>query len=273
MSACAPATRTVFFGAPVWNHSGFVGKLYPRSARKGDFLYHYARQFNSIELNTTYYGADALRLERWRDATPPGFRFSPKFERVITHDRRLRRVEDLTEKFCNTIRTLGDRLGPLWALLPPSFGPADLSWLAAFLKSFPADLQLAVEVRHPDWFAPEHLERLLALFEEYGVITVISDTAGRRDVLHMRLSAPHAFIRFGGNSLHASDYSRLAEWADRLAAWFEQGLETVWFFFHQPDESQASELGVAFAAELRARGIEARPPQLHVAGVQGELFG
>lgn len=262
-----PDSVCVFLGAPIWNHAGFVGKLYPPGARPADYLRNYARQFNSIELNVTYYGADPARLAKWAAQTPPGFRFCPKFPREISHERRLRGVEQETERFYETCRALGDRLGPLWILLPPGFGPPELDRLQHFLRDLPPDLELAVEAREPAWYSDSSAgRRLFDLLEGVGAAAILTDTAGRRDVLHMRPTAPFAFLRFAGNDLHPLDEPRVDAWIRRLGRWFEAGLKRVYWFLHQPEplEDRNAELGVYVRRRMQELlGIELSGPQLY----------
>jgi uncharacterized protein YecE (DUF72 family) len=89
--------------------------------------------------------------------------------------------------------------------------------------------------------------------ESFGVIALITDVAGRRDVLHMCLTAPAVMVRFVGNSLHPTDFSRIDAWIGRLKQWLEQGLREIYFFVHEPDNVQAPELIRYVIQELNAR--------------------
>ncbi len=241
-----------YCGAPVWNHAGLAAKLYPRGARSGDFLKHYARQFNSVELNATYYGLNPAALDRWRAVVPPGFLFCPKMLKSVTHERGLYDAATLTGEFCAGIRILGESLGPIFALLPPSFGPERLRVLVQWIEQWPSDLELTIELRHPAWFADVKARAyLFAALRARSVIAALTDSAGRRDVLHQTLSGRAAFIRFLGNRLHKSDFARLNDWVDRLAAWKRCGLARAFLFLHQPDEALVPEL--AQHLDLRVR--------------------
>src|SRR5690606_38870043 len=94
-----------------------------------------------------------------------------------------------------------------------------------------------VEVRHKDWFkdiaARKDLFDMLHRLKKGAVIT---DAAGRRDCMHMELPVADTFIRFVGNGLHPTDYSRIDEWIERLDNWMKQGLQSAYFFLHQHDE-------------------------------------
>src|SRR5690606_11765459 len=100
-----------------------------------------------------------------------------------------------------------------------NFKPKDFVRLATFLLDFPKGYPLAVEVRNSEWFADAATaEEFYQLLEETDKTNIIVDTAGRRDMMHMRLTSPIAFIRYVGAN-HPSDYTRLDEWVERIAEW------------------------------------------------------
>jgi uncharacterized protein YecE (DUF72 family) len=270
-----PATPQIYIGCPIWTCKDWLGKLYPAGAKDKDFLHYYTRQFNTIELNTTHYRIpDADTIRRWKAASTPTFRFSPKFPQQISHDNALHGVESETLAFCEAIRGLDTHLGVSFLQLPPYFTPAQLPALAHFLEKFPKDIPLAVEFRHPDWFkdSVESIEAF-ALLENFGVSTVITDVAGRRDVLHQRLTTPTAFIRFVGNDLHPTDYTRIEEWASRLSKWIDQGLHAIYFFVHEPENTHSPELVLYLIRQLNRRlDLQLPEPRIAAQPVQGSLF-
>ena len=235
--ASAPAPPAVYVGCPIWTNKAWLGSYFPASIKEADYLHHYARQFNSIELNTTHYRIpDAPTVRKWRDAVPTGFKFCPKMPQSISHERELYNADELTTAFCRAISGLEDRLGPAFLQLPPTFGPEHLRRLERYLLDFPDYVPLAVELRHPRWFADTGLrDTVFALFEALNKTLVLTDVAGRRDVLHQRLTTPTAFIRFNGHGLGNSDYRRADAWAERLASWLRAGLHTAYVFIHQKD--------------------------------------
>lgn len=227
-----------YLGATGWGVRSWVGLIYPKGTSAAQYLFHYTRQFNTIEFNTTHYRLpEAALVQRWYEQSAEDFRFCPKVMQRISHSRHFAADQDLVERFCEAMALFGEKLGWCFLQLPPSFGPSEnnLNQLEHLLKRF--SLRLCVEVRHPGWFADQEAgAALFDLLEKCGVGTVITDVAGRRDVCHMTLTAKVAMIRFVGNNLHPTDHVRLREWADRLKEWAEQGLREVYFFMHQPDE-------------------------------------
>jgi uncharacterized protein YecE (DUF72 family) len=226
-----PAPR-VYIGAPVWSHPGWVGSLYPRKTPSKEFLRFYSRQFNSIELNSTFYRIpDDKTLTHWREMTPPDFRFSPKLNQGISHGVR---GAQLLGEFTSRIVALGDRLGMSFLQLPPSFSRNQLPTLRALLAQLPKNFSLAVEFRHPSWFIGQRLSPdAFDLLQELNLSTVITDTTSRRDVLHCSLTSNKVMIRFLGNELHPSDFARMDQWTQRIADWIQNGADEIYFFAHQ----------------------------------------
>jgi uncharacterized protein YecE (DUF72 family) len=265
----------LYIGPTGYNMKPWVGKWYPPGAVERHFLRHYGAQFNTIEHNTTHYRIpDLATIERWRTAVPPDFRFCPKIPQSISHAADLGRSTSDTAIFCEHIAALGTALGPCFMQLPPHFGPRDLLLLEQYISVFPKNIPLAIEVRHPSFFADAAAgEAFFDLLQAFGMHAVITDVAGRRDVAHMRLASATVLIRFVGNGLHPSDYERVKEWSARLAIWFEQGLEAAYFFTHEPDNLLAPELAAycheVFSAQMPQ--VTMRGPQ-PVAGQQGSLF-
>lgn len=284
-AAEAPARErgVVRFGLAGWADKDFVGELLAPGTPAADFLRLHARAYTTNELNTTYYGIDAGRIERWRAATPKEFRFCPKLPAAITHGGALVGVEDEMERFVELVREFGGRLGRAWGLLPIEFSPAQGPALEAFVKRWARELPLAFEVRGATWFRDAAsgrnaaFERLCDLFEEHDVALVLSDVAGRRDVCHGRLTARDAIVRFVGNRPHPSDAVRIDAWAERIARWCDAGLQTCHVFVHQRRDPEAVETTRIFRAAIeRATGrdpLPGFPTRSEVARAeQGSLF-
>jgi len=266
---------SIYIGPTGYNMKPWVGKWYPPGAKDKHFLRHYGEQFNTIEHNTTHYRIpDMATVARWRDETPADFRFCPKIPQSISHAPNLGLHSTETRVFCEAISELGEKLGCCFMQLPPGFGPRDIVVLDKFLESFPKTIPLAIEVRHPLFFkAGVESEQFFELLTAHHCPAVITDVAGRRDVCHLRLTAEKTLIRFVGNGLHPSDYTRVQDWAQRLKTWFDAGLQEAYFFAHEPDNLLAPELAQycveVFAAMMPS--VSLRGPKM-VSGQQGTLF-
>ena len=137
--------------------------------------------------------------------------------------------------------------------MPPHFRFADLPIFEKYIAKFPKSIKLAVEIRHETWFSDAHnFKTFFDLLEHHGISAVITDVAGRRDVLHQRLTTPTAVIRFVGNNLLPTDYTRIDEWVLRLKSWCEQGLQQVYFFTHEPDNINAPTLAKYLHDKIKA---------------------
>lgn len=251
----APQTKTVllrnqpdapfevYVGCAKWNRTELKG-FYPRGTK--DELTYYATQFNSIELNATFYAMPGWQqVETWKNKTPEGFKFFPKLTNTISHFKRLIDVKEPVENFCNAISNFEDRLGMAFLQLHDNFKPKDFDRLEHVLNHFPKGIPLGVEVRNAEWFTAENENRLCDLLEKNQMANIIVDTAGRRDMLHMRLTGPVAFVRYVGAN-HPSDMERLEDWIKRIKTWREQGLQKLYFFVHQNIEIESPLLAAHF---------------------------
>jgi uncharacterized protein YecE (DUF72 family) len=265
----AKASPRIFVGAPAWAHPSWVGRVYPRGTRGAASLDAYGAAYDAIELNATGYGVpEAATLAGWRDRVPATFRFCPKVPRVSTHVGPRDEIGRGVASFVEAVRPLGDRLGPIFLQLPPSFGPASLPILEEAIAAVPRDVAVAVELRHPDWFARGRLiapaERALA---RRGAAAIVTDVAGRRDVCHASVTGAFAFVRFVGVAPHPVDAQRIDAWAARFAELFARGLRAAFFFVHEPIADVTPEM-LAHAADAfqQATGIAARAPRADLEG-------
>ncbi len=264
----------VYIGCPVWTDRGYIGKLYPPKTRSEKFLHHYCRQFNAVEVNATHYNIPQPNvIKKWKEAAVPGFKFSPKFPQNISHRKDFFERRELIDHFLGTIYGLGKNLGRSFIQFPPYFKPDQMENLYHFFEGLPEDFEIAVEVRHEDWFNQALvLEELGDMLHHFGIPLVITDVSGRRDVLHQMLTTNEAFIRFTGNDLHPSDYNRINDWVERIVKWLEEGVNTIYFYMHEPEKHNCADLATYMIDQLnQLTKLNLNPPQLY-SGVQKGLF-
>ncbi len=265
-----------FVGCPRWSSPEWVGRLYPKGAPQGQYLYYYSRSFNGIELNSTHYRIPTRELVfKWRISTPSGFHFSPKIPQSISHYGKLSVGGNELTRFLEAIEGFEDRLGCSFVQLHPSFGPDWFNNLVLFLQAWPQEFPLAIEFRHPDWFDHHRLTpRLEVLLRKHQVTALVTDVAGRRDVLHQSLTTDTLMLRLVGNSLHPTDYQRADDWLDRIEHWVDHGLKTLYLFPHEPGDGQAADFGEYIIRQLNERfNLKLPIPQLpQVPGSQLGLF-
>lgn len=242
------AKLDVYVGCAKWNRTDLKG-FYPRGIK--DELGYYATKFNSIELNATFYGIPSVQqVETWANKTAGDFKFFPKITNTISHYKRLKGVESLTEEFCMNVSNFGTKLGMVFLQLHDNFSYKDFDKLKYFIEKFPKGIPLALELRNNCWFNDfEVSDELYPFLKGNKITNIIVDTAGRRDLLHMHLTTPTAFVRYVGAN-HSTDYSRLDDWIERIKVWIEYGLENLYFFIHQNIEKESPLLANYFINKL-----------------------
>lgn len=255
----------VYLGCAKWGRTEWVGKIYPPKTREKDFLEHYVKHYNSIELNATHYKVyGATGIAKWAEkAKGLDFKFCPKMYQGVTHRGSLRGKDFITSEFLRGIIAFQEQLGPVFVQVSDAFSPKRKEELFDFLRSLPTDMQFFLEVRHPDWFGKTDIrEELFVTLKEMNMGAVITDTSGRRDCAHMYLTIPKTFIRYVGNSLHPTDYTRVDTWISRMQYWIEQGIEELYFFMHMHDEAFSPELTVYMVDRLnKACGLQLQKPE------------
>ncbi|GGD94103.1 DUF72 domain-containing protein [Planktosalinus lacus] len=243
-----PKTPNIYVGCAKWNRADLKG-FYPRGTK--DELAYYSTQFNSIELNATFYRIfPADQFARWYDKTPNEFRFFPKLFQGISHWKRLQGAEEFLNEYLLAASNLKEKLQMPFLQMPDNFAPKGIDRLEPFFKLFPKDVSLAVEFRHTDCYNdPVVASELYAILESFNIANIITDTAGRRDLLHMRMTSNTAFIRYNGAN-QKSDYTRLDEWVIRLKEWVDERLQNIYFFVHQNIEKESPLLSAYFIKKL-----------------------
>ena len=236
----APISR---FGTSSFSSEDWVGPFYPPGTRPADFLRLYAQEFDTVEIDATYYAIPSARtVDGWVEKTPEGFLLSAKFPRSIVHGGEAERPDPARilaldvgapdrDKFLEVIRRLGSRLGPLVLQFPyfnkdafPSVGPF-LERLDAFLGALPSDLRYGVEVRNKAWVG----EPLRAVCARHRAALVLVDQAwmphGDEVAAKMDpVTADVAYVRLLGDRAAIEKLTKtwdreVIDHADRLARW------------------------------------------------------
>ncbi|MFL5911146.1 MAG: DUF72 domain-containing protein [Gaiellaceae bacterium] len=207
--------RTVRIGCSGWNYASWKEPFYEgRPARA--WLEHYARHFDTVEVNNTFYRLpNRSAVEGWERTVPSGFCFAVKLSRYLTHIKRLRDLGPGLDRFLERIEPLR-KLGPFLWQLPPNF-PRDDERLTAALAALPPGRH-AFEFRHASWFVDDVYD----LLREHGVALVIGDRPEVHDFQSHELTASWTYVRFHyGSRGRRGNYSEreLEEWATRIRGW------------------------------------------------------
>jgi uncharacterized protein YecE (DUF72 family) len=242
----------VYVGCAKWNKKD-LKNFYPKGVK--DELAYYSTQFNCIELNATFYRLfPPATFDNWYKTVPEDFKFFPKLEKSISHLRRLKDVQEIVERNVANMSRLHEKLGMPFLQMHDNFGPKDFDRVVAFAENWTHEVPLAIEFRHTDWYNDAAVSsKLYDLLETRGVANVLVDTAGRRDLMHMRLTTSTAFIRWVGANEPQSDRSRLDEWIGRISQWKKAGLRKLLFFVHQNDEQESPALAAHFIERLNKK--------------------
>jgi len=154
-------------GTSAFTAAGWMGSFYPADIKAADRLAYYATQFDTVEIDSTFYGTPQPgTVRRWYERTPPGFLFAAKVPQTITHEKMLAGCEEELAEFLGTISLLGEKLGPLLLQFPWFPGTAFLQLddflarLLPFLDRLPTGYRFAVEVRNKDWLGPKLADAL-----------------------------------------------------------------------------------------------------------------
>jgi uncharacterized protein YecE (DUF72 family) len=196
-------TGTIYVGAQGFSPKDWVGTFYPPRFSPSQFLPFYARVFDTVEVNSTFYAIpSASTVRSWSRRTPDHFIFSCKMPQEITHDQRLVGVEDRVALFVERMRDLGDKLGPLVIQFPRSFTREFEDRLRSFLPLLPTDLRFAVEFRSQSW----HDAQIWDLLKEHNLAWCINDWQDLPTVV--KTTTDFAYLRLVG---YHKEFQRLDE--------------------------------------------------------------
>lgn len=243
--------RNVRVGCAKWNKKD-LKNFYPKGIK--DELTYYTSQFNSIELNASFYRMfPEKQFQTWYDKASRDFQFFPKVPRSISHTKRLNDSKLLVDDYVSNLLPLKEKLGMVFLQMPENFHTKNIDRLEPFFQHWPKEIPLGLELRHTDWIQDLSIsEELNEILMKYDIANIITDSAGRRDLLHMRLTNETAFIRFNGAN-HSSDYDRLDDWLKVIEEWYELGLKNLYFFLHQNVEEASPLLSAYFIKKLNAK--------------------
>lgn len=206
---------TALIGTCGWGYDDWNNVFYPDGVSGTDRLVHYADQFRTVEIDSTFYAIPARTTVRgWYRRSPDEFIFSAKFPRDITHQARLVGCGDLAATFVDVMSELGDRMGPLLIQLPPTMTARAFDDLARFLEGLPDGYSYAVEVRHRSWLTDQFAE----LLKRWNVAVVLTD-GGHLDRF-WRVTSRLVYIRWLGAWDAFERYDRLQRSVESDLDWW-----------------------------------------------------
>jgi uncharacterized protein YecE (DUF72 family) len=250
------ANPKVYVGAATWGAASWSGKIYPPKTPANAFRKLYPQHFNAVELNATHYNIYAPDIiTQWAAvAGDKDFKYCPKFPQSISHHSNFENTAPLTDAFLESIEAFGPHLGPAFLQtsehLPLTARHSPLKYLA----TLPQQHVYFLEVRHPAWFENSNaVESWMNVLHQLNIGAVITDTPGRRDLVHMHLPVAKLFLRFVCNGLHPTTFARAAAWVECIAHWLSVGLEETYVFLHPGADEFVPELATYWIQALNQR--------------------
>lgn len=259
---------TMGFSYPAWR-----GVFYPREMEAPRFLAYYSRIFDSLEIDSTFYGLPRKStVLGWKTAVPQGFLFTLKAPNAITHQPGLAGAFPLFNQFINAARYLEEKLGAVLLQFPPSFQVDKLAELGEFLARLPADVRCAVEVRHQSWYTAGSIVAAVSeLFRQSKVCWASIEYPGvpgrvhrTSDFLYVRWIGQHGtFLQHDRERLDRSQ--NMQAWLDEIGK-VERRVEAVLGFFNN------DYAGFAAGSAQRFKQLANLPVAGFALPVQGQLF-
>jgi len=234
MSVMKVATD-IRIGTSGFHYEHWIKRFYPQGLSKDKWLNFYARHFDTVELNNTFYRQPKdSTFERWRKLSPKDFLYTVKANRFITHIKRLKEAEESLERFWASAYILKEKLGPVLFQLPPNYHK-DIDRLEGFLKLLPRKRQSVFEFRHKSWFSDDTFE----LLKKYNIAFCVHDM----EVIETPrvVTADFIYVRFHGiGGRYAGNYpdSKLKDWA----GWLKEHLgkvHSVYAYFNNDTNAYA----------------------------------
>jgi len=206
----------IHIGTSGWHYKHWVGDFYPERYPPDKMFPWYAREFNTVEINNSFYRLpEEKTFQRWKDLAPPRFIFAVKASRFITHIKRLKDARNSIDLLMSRVEPLGPALGPVLFQLPPRW-KVNVERLPEFLSLLPKGPSFVIEFRDESWYTRQVYE----LLRRHNVALCIHDW--REMPWPKQLTANFTYIRFhGSGSRYGGSYpnAHLCEWADRIRSW------------------------------------------------------
>jgi len=264
----------IWVGTMGFSYSDWAGVFYPTGTKPGDYLAWYARQFDTVELDTTFHATPPVeRVKRWAEVTPDEFKFCVKTPKDVTHKGALGRRLGPMLGFLDVMRTFGPKLAVVLIQLPPSCGVDQFEELERLLKGLPRDVRFAVEFRNSSWGQ----QRTLDLLRERGVSLVVAEYQTRPSRIHV--TADFLYVRWIGEHERFEELNReqidmtpsLEWWKQEIGRTGATGrVKDVYGFFNNDYSGYSVATSRRFMAMMGLPVKES--PDQDLAG-QGMLFG
>jgi uncharacterized protein YecE (DUF72 family) len=245
----------VHIGTSGWTYDGWMGKFYPEDVKSRDLLPEYAKTFDTVELNTSFYHLPkATSVEQWNHKSPGDFIFSYKASRYITHRKKLKDPHKGLDRMLDTVTRFDKKLGPILFQLPPHW-KLNFQRLREFIEALPSKYRYTFEFRDRSWLC----EEVYKLLEGHNIALCFYDYRGFRcpervtaDFIYLRLHGPNPEAYTG-----SYDGRTLAAYARKIQGWLGEGKDVFCYFDNDQKAYAPSD-----ARRLRDK-LETRSRTLH----------
>lgn len=218
----------IHIGTSGWNYEHWSGPFYPADLPQEKWLEHYQGQFDTVEVNNTFYNLpNPETLENWKNTVPDHFTFAAKANRYITHMKKLKEPKESLDNMLHVFQSFGKKLKPILFQLPPKWNFNE-ERLRRFTDLLPDDLMAAFEYRDESWIN----ETTFSILSENNVSFCIHDLAGYQSPL--KVTANFVYVRLHGPSAQKYqgkyNHDQLAWWTDRIHEWMDQDKDVYLYF-------------------------------------------
>jgi uncharacterized protein YecE (DUF72 family) len=226
--------QNLHLGTIGWSYNFWKSKFYPNKTAPKDYLAYYASQFNTVEVDSTFYRIPTQStVTNWKQQTPENFMFSLKFPQVITHIKMLKDCQYETGVFLDRASQLGEKLGPLLLQFPPNFGVEHLPDLEDFLQKLPKQHRYVVEVRNKSWLKQEFYSILRAnkvalAWADSPLMAQISEVTA--DFLYVRWEGDRKKVKGTLGKIEVDRAGDLKLEADKIKPFVSKQIEVFGYF-------------------------------------------
>jgi uncharacterized protein YecE (DUF72 family) len=224
----------IHIGTMGWSYDFWKGNFYPEGLAASEFLAYYSKQFDTVEVDSTFYRIPRKQtVLDWKEQTTPGFLFSLKFPRVITHVKMLRDCQEETGVFLERVELLEDKLGPLLLQLPPAFRDDRINLVRVFLKGLPKEHRYVVEVRNPKMLN----DTLYSILRESEVALAWVDSPSMPfideitgDFIYVRWEGDRKRVNGTLGKIEVDNKANLKSWVNKMKPYFGKQTEVFGYF-------------------------------------------
>jgi uncharacterized protein YecE (DUF72 family) len=217
----------IYIGTSGWHYKHWKGLFYPDKLPAREYMSHYLRYFQSVEINNSFYRLPSeATFSAWKGSVPDDFVFAVKASRFITHMKKLNEPEQSIARFMHAVNFLEEKLGPILFQLPP-FWNLNLERLKAFLEALPRGYRYALELRNESWYN----EAVYQLLEQYEIAFCIYEL--ERHLSPMLVTAGFVYVRLHGpGNKYEGSYTEeaLQAWGVKVKGWQQEGKDVYIYF-------------------------------------------